>query len=221
MRKRTRGRESVWCRRVGGVTGVPDEVHVVADLRDPVEAKIEIDATVLVVELNEAEEGRASIERIFNPPGERACHERSSGELRLGARAVESEDHVPSSAPRSTQRRVDAGAVIKAAEADNAADTEGSAQRCLVLEPATCPPVPTCIDADAPEDGERLRRRIHRAHDTRREGVTGLKRAAEHLPCEVRRLPRAAVGERARRARYIRDDVPARNRRLEIELTNA
>src|SRR5690348_15366834 len=55
----------VWSKRVGSVAGVPDDVNVVADDRNPVKAKIEVHALIRVVELYEAEERGAGADIIL------------------------------------------------------------------------------------------------------------------------------------------------------------
>ena len=62
--------ESVGRGRVGGVTGIPDDEEIVANFRYPVEPEIEVHSLILRIVLHEAQEGRSSVEGVFNPAGD-------------------------------------------------------------------------------------------------------------------------------------------------------
>src|SRR2546426_6287530 len=98
--------EAMWCHGVGRVPGVPDQVQIVADHRNPMEAQIEIDALVLVVELDESLEGGARVERVLDPA---ACLDRVEAVPRQpygAARYLGSSGEMPSMEPGCSERRV-------------------------------------------------------------------------------------------------------------------
>src|SRR6185503_11270388 len=98
----------VWCGRIRGIAGIPDEVYVVPDLRNPVKAKIEVDATVLVVELHEVEKAGARIDRVLEPRRNLRRDEMSRRQIGFGAREVDAGDQVSPAPPCPAQRGIDA-----------------------------------------------------------------------------------------------------------------
>jgi hypothetical protein len=65
VRQRSLAGEAPGRVRVRGESGVPDDVEVIADLWNPMKAKIEVSASLFVLVLREAEEVCAGAERVF------------------------------------------------------------------------------------------------------------------------------------------------------------
>src|SRR5436309_15488313 len=73
------------------------------------------------------------------------------------------------------------------------------------------------LDDHPPENRERVRRRVHQALQVDLEVIAILPIAPQHPPFEPRRLP---VSAPEGRAALVRDDVPARDGKREVQLAD-
>src|SRR5438094_2350215 len=127
MRQRARGRKAPRCARIRGEAGIPNDEHVVTDLRDPVKAKIKVRAPVFILELRERQKDRARTDCIFQPAGDLSGRESLGGKTRRGNVERRAENDVASATEHAAELRGPAVAVVELTRAQDRPDSQRAA----------------------------------------------------------------------------------------------
>src|SRR5438876_7624025 len=93
--------EAVSRSAVGCVPRVPDQEHVVPDLRNPMESQVEVRPLRVVVVLHEAKKAGPRIEIVLDAAGGQQGGEPAGGQPSGGAGQVGTDNDVSAAAPRA------------------------------------------------------------------------------------------------------------------------
>src|ERR1051326_5085642 len=105
-------------------------------------------------------------------------------------------------------------AVVQLSGAHNRLTTERPTGRRLILHVGSAPPIPSRRNGRPAENLEGVVRCVQLATNVELELIARLELSAEHVPFEIRRLPRRRAAEAVRTGG---ENVPTRNRR-EVQL---